>query len=52
MNCACPEAMDARSCFELRHYGHSPSLQNEYNESCECVCHSWDEDDDEREAYA
>lgn len=51
--CACPPDHDARTCFELRHYGYSPASQNEeHREECECGCHydeafstnQWDDD--------
>jgi hypothetical protein len=46
LTCACVDA-DERRCFEVRYYGMSPTLENEYGESCECSCHFQEEDDDE-----
>lgn len=39
--CACV-ASDAVLCFEMRYGG----FAREVNERCECLCHHWDEEDD------
>lgn len=43
--CACV-SRDARECALLRygHYDEDPG--GAYAESCECLCHTWDDDED------
>ena len=43
--CACP-SRDARTCVEMRYgsYGRTPI---DPDEGCTCLCHQWDEDDED-----
>ena len=52
--CAC-RSRDARQCMALRYpdtaFGPQPDDETEYaylrDERCECMCHQWDDDDDD-----
>jgi hypothetical protein len=42
--CACV-SRDARECALMR-YGHGCDEQSGYYETCDCMCHQWDDDED------